>query len=216
MPLQKYHCVIRVLVPAIFCMVVSACSFMQKPQKVFFSIKMPESTLIRFEGKGAAAGVMMSSSMGPMGIAIGVAIDEGIAKEIREALNRSGCNVDDVVAQAFRGLSGRYGQEAVLQSSLLHNKVDVLLRINGLIFKVRSPEQDLTSVELVAGIEVGGVVRELTSAHSDAGTQGAPLEVVRTDGDTACRLIGESASALFEVWYKQGESAAGTYPSALL
>jgi hypothetical protein len=47
---------------------------------------------LRFSGKGAGAGVMLSSSMGPMGIAIGVAIDEGIAKAIRE--NAQANNLD--------------------------------------------------------------------------------------------------------------------------
>lgn len=39
---------------------------------------------ISFQGKGAGAGIALMSSMGPVGIAIGVAIDEGIAKDIRE------------------------------------------------------------------------------------------------------------------------------------
>ncbi len=39
---------------------------------------------ISFQGKGAGAGIALMSSMGPVGIAIGVAIDEGIAKDIRD------------------------------------------------------------------------------------------------------------------------------------
>jgi hypothetical protein len=38
---------------------------------------------ISFQGKGAGAGIALMSSMGLVGIAIGVAIDEGIAKDIR-------------------------------------------------------------------------------------------------------------------------------------
>jgi hypothetical protein len=42
---------------------------------------------ISFQGKGAGAGIALMSSMGPVGIAIGVAIDEGIAKDIRDTAN---------------------------------------------------------------------------------------------------------------------------------
>jgi hypothetical protein len=47
---------------------------------------------ISFKGKGAGAGIALMSSMGPVGIAIGVAIDEGIAKNIRDTAKAG--NVD--------------------------------------------------------------------------------------------------------------------------
>lgn|GEM_PF-2853016 len=40
---------------------------------------------LTFEGKGAGAGIMLMSTMGPAGIAIGVAIDVGIGKDIAKA-----------------------------------------------------------------------------------------------------------------------------------
>ncbi len=41
--------------------------------------------LLSFSGKGAGAGVMLSGAMGPVGIALGVAIDVGIAKDIAKS-----------------------------------------------------------------------------------------------------------------------------------
>jgi hypothetical protein len=56
------------------------------------SISVTDQDRIRFSGKGAGAGMMMSSSMGVMGIAIGVAIDEGIGKDIHTAFVEDGGN----------------------------------------------------------------------------------------------------------------------------
>lgn len=47
-----------------------------------WQIKTGDRTTLAFSGKGSAAGMMMDTYMGGMGIAIGIAIDEGIAKDI--------------------------------------------------------------------------------------------------------------------------------------
>lgn len=59
---------------------------------------------IAFEGRGAGAGMMLSSTMGPMGIAIGFAIDEGIKKDINKAFNAAGYTLVDVVDSAAKAL----------------------------------------------------------------------------------------------------------------
>lgn len=59
---------------------------------------------IRFSGKGAGAGIALSSSMGPAGIAIGVAIDEGIAKDIGRALATREFDIAASVKTAFTAL----------------------------------------------------------------------------------------------------------------
>ncbi|WP_138543400.1 hypothetical protein [Pseudoalteromonas rubra] len=46
-------------------------------------------TGVTYQGRGAAAGPMLVGAMGPVGIAVGFAIDEGIAKEIGSALKDS-------------------------------------------------------------------------------------------------------------------------------
>jgi len=50
--------------------------------KSSWQIKTGDRTTLAFSGKGAAAGMMMDAYMGGAGIAIGIAIDEGIAKDI--------------------------------------------------------------------------------------------------------------------------------------
>ena len=56
----------------------SACvSKFATPQIVY-----GDKSTLSFSGKGAAAGMMMDAYMGGAGVAIGIAIDEGIAKDI--------------------------------------------------------------------------------------------------------------------------------------
>lgn len=45
---------------------------------------------IKYTGKGAGASFALMGAMGPMGAAIGVAIDEGISKDIRKNIEASG------------------------------------------------------------------------------------------------------------------------------
>lgn len=65
------------------------------------SIVVDNDHRMRFSGKGAGAGMMMSASMGPVGIAIGVAIDEGIAKQIGEAAAAAGVDIPSVLRNAL-------------------------------------------------------------------------------------------------------------------
>lgn len=81
--------------------VFSGCVTHKSQPQLGYTVTLPQPDRIRFSGKGAGAGVMMASTVGPMGIAIGVAIDEGIAKNIQESLDESGNNVALIIDQAF-------------------------------------------------------------------------------------------------------------------
>lgn len=52
----------------------------------FIPITYGEREALYFTGRGSAAGIMMDAYMGGAGVAIGIAIDEGIAKDISSAL----------------------------------------------------------------------------------------------------------------------------------
>jgi hypothetical protein len=47
-----------------------------------------DRSTLAFTGKGAAAGIMMDAFLGGAGVAIGIAIDEGIAKDIANNLSK--------------------------------------------------------------------------------------------------------------------------------
>lgn len=53
-----------------------------------WQVKMADRTALAFSGKGAAAGIMMDAYISGSGIAIGIAIDQGIAKTIAENIQK--------------------------------------------------------------------------------------------------------------------------------
>jgi len=56
---------------------------------------------MHFSGKGAGASMMLSSSMGAMGVAVGIAIDAGIAKDIGKVASESNFDIEAIVADVF-------------------------------------------------------------------------------------------------------------------
>ena len=65
-------------------------------------IELNNNNDLQFSGKGSAAGVMLMSAMGPAGIAIGVAIDVGIAKEIADTAAQGDVNIERIIKKELR------------------------------------------------------------------------------------------------------------------
>ncbi len=82
----------------IACLVVSvlAASCAHVPS---VDVSVTEPDRIRFQGKGAGAGMMLMSSMGSMGIAIGIAIDEGIGKDINKTADAAGFDIEQMLRE---------------------------------------------------------------------------------------------------------------------
>lgn len=89
------------LIVLFFSFSLSGCSIFNQALSPNIIVNLPPEHRMHFSGKGAGAGMMMAASMGPMGIAIGVAIDEGIAKDIGRAANEAGVDVAGIVLSAF-------------------------------------------------------------------------------------------------------------------
>ena len=70
-------------------------------QALTVNLTAAEPNRIRFEGKGAGAGMMLMSAMGPMGIAIGVAIDEGIGKDIQKTASEGSVDPLHILKQSL-------------------------------------------------------------------------------------------------------------------
>ncbi|MDZ7923378.1 MAG: hypothetical protein U5M23_04825 [Marinagarivorans sp.] len=88
----------------VFILCLSGChSFLAKPAQTV-SITFPERNILEFTGRGAMAAMMMSGSMGAMGIAIGVAIDEGIAKDLTLSAEQGGFNRELAVTSTLNKL----------------------------------------------------------------------------------------------------------------
>ncbi|WP_419812209.1 hypothetical protein [Bacterioplanoides sp.] len=70
------------------------------------TIHIENTATIKYTGKGAGASFALMGAMGPVGAAIGVAIDEGISKDIRKNIENSGF---DLVAH----LCEQYQKQAI-------------------------------------------------------------------------------------------------------
>ena len=82
-------------------------------------VKTGERTTLAFTGKGAAAGVMMDAFLGGAGVAIGIAIDEGIAKDITENILKPPAtfNVVSVVEKNILALKSERKSFQILKGS---------------------------------------------------------------------------------------------------
>lgn len=83
----------------------SACTSLGFQSESAAEILYSSPDRISFQGKGAGAGMALMSSMGPVGIALGVAIDEGIAKDIRETAQQGGVKFKALLYSAVDDLS---------------------------------------------------------------------------------------------------------------
>lgn len=72
-------------------------------------VVVSEPDRIRFSGKGAGAGMMMAGTMGPMGIAIGVAIDEGIGKDIDSTARGGNVEIKTLLLDAIHAVLDKPG-----------------------------------------------------------------------------------------------------------
>lgn len=86
------------------------CGCASSPQSLW-QVKTGERSHLAFSGKGAAAGIMIDTYTGGMGAAIGIAIDEGIAKNIAENIQRypSGFNIVSMANAQLRSHYSRRG-----------------------------------------------------------------------------------------------------------
>lgn len=66
------------------------------------TIYIENTANIKYTGKGAGASFALMGAMGPMGAAIGVAIDEGISKDIRKNIEASGFDLVAHLCEQYR------------------------------------------------------------------------------------------------------------------
>lgn len=132
----------------IFYIVITCLLFscVQTPPPLEVTTTVEEPNRIRFSGKGAGAGMMLSGSMGPMGIAIGVAIDEGISKDIDETAKHGLVNLPAIFEQKL--------QQFLTQQNIAKNKA-VTMHISRYGFITQSGDNDPVSAELKATIHIG-------------------------------------------------------------
>ncbi|MEY8199828.1 MAG: hypothetical protein RPS47_11360 [Colwellia sp.] len=173
---------------------ISACSIFtsQPAPKKTIKMEFSEPNRIQFQGKGAGAGIALMGVMGPMGISLGVAIDEGIAKDIRKAIAKEVGNIDAfLLAELDRNLAAN-DVKIVAQSSASKYPI---LKIKKIGFKIINGSTDATSAEWRI---------ELTTALGKTTTVNYPndfdkstiktyvLAALKVDGKLGAGLLRES------------------------
>jgi len=157
---------------------------------------------IRFSGKGAGAGMMMSASMGSMGIAIGVAIDESISKEIHESFIASGGDFSEIVrlaTDAWLSKACQENKDGFNKLCLANTALNVRVYRYG--FVTTSGENDPIKAELDIGfIVVDQSEIKLNLTEFDDAPK-APLEKAKKDGQISDDLLTSGYQALLEAFY---------------
>lgn len=159
----------------------------QKRTELIYNLVIEEEPRMRFQGKGAGAGMMLSSSMGAMGIAIGVAIDEGIGKDIQSAVEAEGFDIRQAV---------QIGLDASSQSHQFIVSVDVnaplIISLKRYGFKTHPGQGDIVTPEIEGKLSLDG--QETPLVYPIAGLEAFTLgfDEVKTDGQAASSVFRQA------------------------
>ncbi|MEY4589095.1 MAG: hypothetical protein RL497_1171 [Pseudomonadota bacterium] len=88
---------------ALLCL--NACSPLKTKNPNNYLLTTPADLHLSFTGRGAASSAMLMSAMGPAGIAVGLAIDVGIGKDIEKLGFAEGLNADVLFASAVGAIN---------------------------------------------------------------------------------------------------------------
>jgi hypothetical protein len=188
-------------------------------------LRFTEPKQIVFQGKGAGAGIALMSAMGPVGIAIGVAIDAGIAKDIGTASIQQGFDIDAMLQQ---GLSAATTQDyqlkisAAVTRTVPENETSIepaveltteqsaevpKLQLVRFGYKIVPGENDATSAELLIQWHDNNQAPQKIHYPNDfehySHAPHAPLAQLRTDGKLANKLMQEAIQAMWQRYFEQ-------------
>ncbi len=177
-----------ILLVLFFSFALSGCSLWHSPQGKTLTIKWSEPQKLHFQGKGAGAGIALMSTMGAMGMAIGVAIDEGIAKDISKTRAASGKTIEDIFNQA--------NSDASLQLNWITSNIteQPALVIERIEFNIVTGKNDATGVKIKAlYTDTTGKQAKLNypNDYPDHKPKSFPLEELKSNNELANQLLLE-------------------------
>lgn len=147
---------------------------------------------------------MMAASMGPMGVAIGVAIDEGIAKEIHDAFVAAGGNFQRIVEDVTKIKLSDHCREATASTPLCQSGRVLNITVHRYGFVSVSGEDDPVQPELDLGFSLNGSGEERMSLM--AGEQfKQPLELVKRDGKATASVLEKAYASVFDQFILKGQ-----------
>ena len=170
----------------------SACSFLTTQpdtQTVTMSWEAPQK--LYFSGKGAGAGMALMSTMGPMGMAIGVAIDEGISKDIASAQAQTGQEIKQIISNQASNKTVNWSSNGDADSAEI-----IIKRIE---FKlVRGGENDATEIHIKFLDKRRNSTQEINYPKDFPNHKASafPLNRLKEDGDLSNKLLAEAFDLL--------------------
>ncbi len=187
------------LAASCFLFLLSACSsnkplaVSQKNTPIVIHYQAPEK--LTFEGKAAGAGMALMSSMGPVGIAVGMAIDIGIAKEITTAITLTGKQPLLMVEQQLQ-------QHDVVYRHL-SSQQEIRLQVKSFGFKLKGAGE-LTSAYVEFALTDRNNQTQLFIYPNDFEKNSAfvapsyPLPILKKEGDKAVILLQQAIDELIK------------------
>lgn len=171
------------------------------------AVHFSEPNRIQFQGKGAGASFALMSTMGPVGIALGVAIDVGIAKDIQEPARVSGFDMNSYISQSIETQSQAawkavfWGEE---NRDVTVGFPNVEIKRYG--FKTTGGTDDATSAELVVIVNISQQEQfayhypnDFTDANEDTQTTiipSYPLADLKRDGALSVLLMKQAVDSV--------------------
>lgn len=168
----------------------TGCSSFKTTNKSL-SVHWQEPQKLYFQGKGAGAGMALMSTMGPMGMAIGVAIDEGISKDIAKAQTATGKTLQSIIEERWSDHHIEWvASNEVNNAEVLINKIGFEL--------VRGGKDDATGVKIELTLDRGNGQQTILypSDFPDHKPNSYPLEVLKKNGKASNRLLREAFSQI--------------------
>lgn len=178
----------QVFAALLFAQLISGCASTNK-QSAALTVKVePYDQPFSFEGKGSGAGMMLVGAMGPAGIAIGVAIDVGIGKDIYAAFEREGYTVPALVTRAFSD-----AHNDICESQRASGKasgalpLNFSIKINKLGFVLVSGGDDYVRSEFDLSVSADGQVHRIAAVTEPSSR--VTLEELKASGVNSSTLL---------------------------
>jgi hypothetical protein len=166
-----------ILLLLVSCLTIS-CAHTRAPS---VPVEYGDRQTLYFTGKGAAAGMMMDSLLGGTGVAIGIAIDEGIAKDIAAAIQKANPEFD------IRKL---VQEQLAIASNDVATKNWQSLVIEKYGFKVS--DGDYVSPVLELTVNCKGSAKKIHFETDPANSDKTELELIKKNGKVAEDLLRQA------------------------
>jgi hypothetical protein len=178
MTLLRINLTMRIILLLLVSCLTISCAHTRAPS---VPVEYGDRQTLYFTGKGAAAGMMMDSLLGGTGVAIGIAIDEGIAKDIAVAIQKANPEFD--IRKLVQDNLVMVGGEVPTK-----NWQSVVVEKYG--FKVVDGDFVSPVLELTVDCEGGAEIIQFERSPADSAK--AELELIKKDGDVGLNLMQQA------------------------